>query len=428
MGEPSTAPSATLIDVRGPRLARWAPSIVGWGLFALAIGIAAFVPSELSGGLFALAVAVIAGGRHLPRPPARREVRLELADGAIALRGAGLFGGTIRASDVTGATAARNGAGFLLALQVKGRPEPIGLEVADFETLHRVRRALGIGPRGRGQLIFTARPSTAHLVEAFVRLMLAVLAPLAYVGVIADSTLVTLFAGYFALLLVPVSILAMLVRMGASTSTLRLDERVVHVDASYRHPQLPYAAILEVVSTSTGFNVRLEGTEGTYVVPIDASTMAFVPDGMGLEHKELVRRVVDDAAARARGVAAPLDGSADVAALLERRAGEPAAAWLARIDALASTRHSAYRGIALADDVLLTALENVDLSSEVRAGAARMLRGGTEVVRVRVAPIVAAEHDAKLKVRIEAALEGRDEELVDALDEEWAQGRQRSST
>lgn len=406
--------AATLVDSRGPLRARLLAPLLASLLPLGAIPLFLLGATQLAAVVLLLGLATLCASRYVQRRRVRRDVRVRIEDGSLFLSGAGLFGGRIRAIDVEGANAARSGREYLLALQVAGRPEPIALELPDASALRRVRSALGIGPSGRGALRYTAVAGTQYMefgARAFVGLFLVVFAGMVGLGRDGiDSPVLSIAAVLTALAFV----LGALSRYGRK-HTLTLDASGIHSNMPNVQPHVEYGVIDDVTITPLGFDVSVPGSNDIHF-PANADPL--VGEGMTSAERDVVRALLLDSVERANGRGARV-GDSDAAMQLARRPGESAAAWLARIDALAATRNSGYRGASLSDDELIGTLEDIDLTLEVRAAAARILARGQEAVRVRVAPVVAAEHDAKVRVRIAAAAEGRDAELVAALDEDW---------
>lgn len=410
--EPSCA--ATLDDGNGPPWVRLLPSVLG--LFVLAT---AFAFTDASWVVpFSIGVTLIAGARFLPRGARRRSATLTFLDGKVKITGAGIRNDVIRARDVRGATSTRTRHGYRLTLSHARRPTPITIEVETLDALRRLCRSLGIGTRGHGSVGFTATPSGPHVFESIVRAAVCVLAlaiPISLwagiEGLAALALLGTIAGGAMAALLA-------LVRVLTPPRSLALDAQSVQVLGGQAYPWIAYAEIEELAPTRSGFSVTANRLGRRNVVPITARRLPCVPEGMDEDDRALFHDLVMTAVARAKGQAAPMGDVGNAIAELGRRSGETSREWLARVDAMAAAPAAAYRGGSLTREQIANALEDTDLPVDVRVAAARVLGQDPEERRLRVAPVVAAEHDARVRVRIETATAGDDEALLGLLDED----------
>lgn len=409
---------AMLDDGNGPPWVRLLPAALG----LLVLGAAFAVDESLWAVVNAIGVSLIAGGRFFPRGARRRSAMLTFQDGRVAITGAGLRNDVIRARDVRGATSTRTRQGYRLTLSHTRRPAPITLEVESLDALRRLCRSLGIGTRGHGSVGFTATPSGAHIVESVVRLATCAFAlaipaflwsgiePLA-----ALSLLATIAGGAIAALLA-------LVRMLTPARSLALDAHSVQILGWRAYPWIAYADIKALSPMAGGFLVTTDGHGRKESIPIAARRTALVPEGMDEEDRALFQDLVMTAVARARGEASPMGDVGNAVAELGRRSGETSREWLARIDAMAAAPAAAYRGGSLTREQMANALEDTDLPIDVRVAAARVLGRDPSERRLRVAPVVAAEHDARVRLRIETATQGDDETLLELLDEDEPKG------
>lgn len=96
------------------------------------------------------------------------------------------------------------------------------------------------------------------------------------------------------------------------------------------------------------------------------------------------------------------------AATVLGRNGEPAAAWLARLDSLPK-EGSAYRGASLDRDALHAVLTDEDAPADARAGAARLLALRFEETKASLVRVVA---DPEVRLRVEVAAYEEDPELA----------------
>ncbi len=404
---------AVLDDGNGPPWVRLIPSVLGLLVLAAAVGFsdsAWVVP-------YAIGVTLIAGARFLPRGARRRSAKLELLDGRVKITAAGIRNDVIRARDVRGATSTRTRDGYRLTLSHTRRPAPITIEVESLDALKRLCRSLGIGTRGHGSVAFTATPSGAHVFESVVRLTtcafalaipvflwsgLEALAALSLLGTIAGGAIAALLA---------------LVRVLTPPKSLALDAQSVQILDRRAYPWVAYAEIEALTPIAGGFVAATNSRGRKESITVAARRVPLVPEGMDEDDRALFHDLVMTAVARAKGQTAPMGDVGNAVAELGRRSGETSREWLARIDAMAAAPAVAYRGGTLTREQIANALEDTDLPIDVRVAAARMLGRDPEERRLRVAPVIAAEHDERVRVRI-AAAEGSDDALLELLDQD----------
>ena len=391
---------------------RWLPIGLGILLLIASVGLKLVVVAPAT-VLFGLGIVLALGMRLVPTRTSRTatiacgagEVRLgSLGRGPFH---AGSF--TVRAKDLTGATSSRGQDGYRITLGVRTSPYPITLEVKTLGELARIRRALGIGARGYGTISFPTRPSAANVVETIASLAAVVLVPWVVVATLLDlepnpSTLLDL-AAFIA------AGAAFLRWAGASGRRVKLDAMSIvdATDGTTAH----YVSIPKVVDFPEGL--------ATGRMMIRTRSVPLVAEGMTTEERAIFASLLRDAVTRAHGEAVPIADFGHVTTMLERRENEPISSWLARLDAI-SVGTSGYRGVTLPEDELVAILEDSDQPPALRAAAARVL-AKNEVTRVRVAEAVAAEHDERVRVRIDAASEGRDAELAELVAEDEAAKR-----
>ncbi len=412
---------AVLIDPSGPRWLRLLPLGVAGALFVAGVALA----SAVTPLLVAMGIAVLAGARHVPLFLERfavGDVRLRFVPGAIEVRGPLLRRTRLAARHVEGASTAPTKNGYRITLRHAARSRPLAIEVRTLGELRAVCRALGIGIRGYGSLAFPARPTPQNVAESVAR-TLTVLGTIVFVAAwfggaedLAQWT--TLATALMALFAMAMSI----ERLYSGPPTLRLDAHAIQLPVTLSYPWVHYEAIESMVPAKKGFVARVRNGTGSYELLLDGYRLPFVPEGMSQLERELFAETVLTAMARARGKGMPLDSHEDATRHLERRADETAAEWLARIDALAQGPQAAYRGNSIRTEDLVRVLEDTDVSPHIRAAAARVLARSPGELRLRVEPVVAAEHDEAARVRIAAAADGRDEEFLRlvAEDEEAA--------
>jgi hypothetical protein len=414
---------ATLIDASGPRWLRFLPHIAAVTTFVTACAIAPVAPA-LAAVLVALAIATLASARF---PPlllewfAVRKVRLRFVPGAVEVGGAGLFRRTrLAARHAEGASTARTKDGYRITLRHAARPRPVALEVRTLDELQRVCRALGVGTRGYGSLAFPARPTAMNVVESGLRAITTACALAFVAAVVADdgdwAQIATLVGGIAAL----GAMVSALERLYSGAPTIRLDAQSIQLPATRAYPWIDYRAIESLVPGRRAFIARVKHAHGSYELVLDTYRVPLVPEGMSRLEGELFAETVLTAVARARGKGVPIETHEAATLHLERRADETPAEWLARLDALATGPQAAYRSATLRAEDLVRVLEDTDVSPQVRAAAARVLARRPGELRLRVEPVVAAEHDEAARVRIAAAADGRDDEFLRLVAEDEA--------
>jgi hypothetical protein len=326
-----------------------------------------------------------------------REASIRVLPGSIQITDAGLLDQPVRASDVVAASTARTRDGVALAIVRRGATErPLVLDFASEADLDEVRRPLGLGHFGFGEVAWPTRVRRTPL-QGSTLLAAAWLA----IAVCAAADMAMLGLG-LALVVVPVTVVALLVacldpphgpRVALTTAGIRFTELPSWI------PPIRYAEVRSAQVEPSG--VLLTTTAGPVMVPMGKS----LPE----ERKHLAAQVLS-AAARARGEGPPPPAVPGTVARLAPR-NESERAWLERVDlAAASVVHGAsgdaYRGSDLDPKELWTALENPDAPVRVRAAAARVLARVAPVeARIRVAQVLACDRDDEARATIRGALE-----------------------
>jgi hypothetical protein len=268
----------------------------------------------------------------------------------------------------------------------------------DFEADHdldRVRRALGIGHSGFGEIAwptvrtYEAVPGSAMLL-ACGWLTIAVCAAL-------GQPWLGLTLG---LLVAPLTGIALLVSaiLGSDPGprVALTAYGVLLAEPPDRLTCVPYEEVTDVRVDPQGMTVATRSTP--FVIRMRAALA---------EEREHLAAQILSAARRSRGDGPPRPGLPASLAVLAPR-GEATRVWLERIDAAAASLASlgAYRRSELNAQDLFGALESPDAPAPMRAAAARVLaRVVPEEAKTRVAQVLATEHDAYARACIRIALE-----------------------
>lgn len=392
-------------DPQGPRLWRLAPYAAPLLLFLLAI-VGAF-PGATSAVVCAAAYALF----HLIGLVPRRQQRMKVADleagpGFIAIRNAGLRSQRIDAKSIVGGTTARTSRGVLFTLQHAKRDQPILLEVANDADADAIRHALGIGHGGFGTIGWSTVAGGSSKV-GFAGQLLSFLSASALVltALLAGNQVAAIAAIFIAQFMILFGILALVGRFGARPPTsvvmsaegLKLQTRQGWFTVPYDHVhdlQTHHGSLQFVVPPPYHFvTVHAEGS--------------LLGPGLGEADRDGLVKQIMSAAARARGLGVSKEdvtGRVDVL----RRNGEPARAWLTRLDMtgrMMETSSSGYRGHTLDHEDLWAILEDPDAEAELRAAAARVLRHSPKPeTRVRIDAAVAAVRDESVNKRLRIAV------------------------
>jgi hypothetical protein len=317
---------------------------------------------------------------------------MRIEAGAIEIRDAGLLNQRVRSSDVVGASTARTDGGVTLAIARHGsRERPLLLDFTSDADLDAVRRALGLGHLGFGEVAWPAHARRAELLRApvlaFAWFAMAVCAAL-------DSPTYCLA---LALAVLPASAVAVLVSCFGDTRGPYVALTPAGIVMSFVVAgRLAYADV-------TGARVD-EG--GVLLVTRSGFTMIPMAKSLPEEREHLAAQVLS-AAARARGEGAPPPSLPAALARLAPHA-ETERAWLRRVDAAAASIGSAdaYRSVDLNPRELWSALENPDAPTRVRAAAARVLaRVAPDYASARIRQVLASDRSAHARSCIRVALE-----------------------
>jgi hypothetical protein len=386
---------ARVCDPTGPRwLRRVAPAVAA--MLVVCSPFAPVVAGLRATGLL-LGAALFFARRVVRLRFRARDASVRVHPGSIDIVEAGLLDQPVRAADVVAASTARTTDGVALALVRRGSTErPLVLAFANEADLDAVRRPLGLGHFGFGEVAWPTRVRSAAL-QGSTFLAAAWLA----LAVCAAADLTLLGLG-LALVVIPVTVVALLVacleqphgpRVALTAAGIRFTEMPAWT------PPIRYGEVRAASVDDAG--VLLTTNAGPVMVPMGKS----LPE----EREHLAAQVLS-AAARARGEGPPPPVLPSPLARLAPRS-ESERAWLERVDMAAASITSAasgdaYRGSDLDPEDLWTALENPDVPARVRAAAARVLaRVAPEEAKKRVASVLACDRDGEACAYIRGVLE-----------------------
>jgi hypothetical protein len=377
---------ATVIDPAGP--AWWRTSLRLSGFAAAATSL--LVAPAAAPALAALAVAWASAGAALRPRLHAREASIVIERGAIRIRDAGAASQRIAAHDLVAASWARTGDGVAIVL-VRGAfgDRPVVLRFTSEGDAARVRRVLGVGGRGFGEVAWLSTLDAG----GWPALVLRVVACVGWIGTaIAFALGATEVALALTFQLLPLQVLAFAFTAAGRGDRLPFTvgpdfvasgaSRVAH--AQVRHAQSEARALR--VTTTAGTDVHLPAPGAT------------------LDEAELAAALVQEGARRG-----PADGTCPPGLeVLEPGDGEGRLAWLHRLDAMSASLREAdgYRrgGVDPAD--LWVALEDPDAPAMLRAASARVLAHvAPHEAGPRIADALAAERDAATRARVRIALE-----------------------
>jgi hypothetical protein len=324
-----------------------------------------------------------------------RTCALSIEPGAVRLREAGAASQQIRAADVHSASSARLGSGFSLALTRYGAGDrPLWLELETAEQLDRVRRALGIGHSGFGELSWPARRGVFHGKRTAVDLFGAGAWICTIVAVAAQTEVAIPLAALFVILTI------VAVALGASARPVR--NGLVLSPGGLRVIQDGYLfdnRWADVVTADCrGDDIFLRTGTGVQRLPMRDA----LP-----EEREYLAAQIRSAALRARGEGPLPPGIPTSLSVLAPR-GEDPRAWIERVDATAASlqRRDGYRIAGVEERELWETLESPDAPPALRAASARILARVTpEQAGPRIALALSQEHDPDARARILGALE-----------------------
>jgi len=403
------APAPTL-DVRvcDPAGPRWWRVLVTVGIVPLGL-LGGFLPWDASIRIVSAltAVAWLVLVRLLIPRLRTRKAELSVEAGAVRLQGAGAASQRLHAADVRAASSARLGSRFSLALTRYGAGDrPLWLELESSEELDRVRRALGIGHAGFGELrwppqrgVFHGRRTAFDVIAAV--LWLGAIGTIAIHWAEAAITLGVLFVA-FTIVAVALGLAARPARYGLS-----LSPRGLGVTEGGSFFENRWADV--VTADVRGDEIFLHTSTGVQRLPLR--------DALPEEREHLAAQI-RSAALRARGEGPLPPGIPTSVSVLAPR-GEDARAWIERVDGTAAslTQRDGYRVAAVEERELWETLESTDAPAALRAAAARILaRLAPEQAGPRIALVLSQEHDPAARERILSALEEDVELAAQALE------------
>jgi hypothetical protein len=409
---------ATIHDATGPRWLRALLPAFGvlvtlGALVALLFGApSSLVPLPFAGVAFTL-VSPYLLGRFRPRVAA-----VTPTPGRLVVSDAGHLSQTIRGADVLGVSSARTPAGYTMAIELAYRAAPIRLDFKDETDLRAALDAIGVTRRAFGVLTWSTVPSMGDYVRPISRITLAA------VSLFAAFTTATISISFEWIMMV-LSVVALSTPLLAfalsdagdrASAHLRMANDglwVRHESGSWTH--FPYASIASV--RVEGETLVLRGVGGgAWSTRVSLSTRG----RRSVSRDELDHAIaqIKAAAQRARGEVPPPPDEGTVGTL-RRMPGEPARAWLGRIEATAHHLRAGggYRGAMVASEDLWAVLRDHDADVDVRAAAAGVLsRFATPEERGRIDGVLASMRDSGARVRLRIAMEPDAEEAAIELD------------
>jgi hypothetical protein len=301
------------------------------------------------------------------------------------------------ASDLRAASTAQlsdQRCGIALVRHEEGDPL-LWLELDSEDDVDRIRRALGVGHAGFGQLRWPPRRGVFHN-RATAADMLASLGWLAIIAAVCLGE--TEVALGLLLPVVPLTLVAMVLATAANPGrqVLALTPQGIDALVDGEAVHLPWSRVVDVETSGDALVIRT--AEGDKRIRM-RSALA--------NEREHVAAQVRSAARRSRGEGPlPPEISPSLAILSPRDEGKRE--WLERIEgtAAAMAHGEGYRHVGVEPRDLWSALESPDTPAPVRAAAARILaRIAPEEAGERIARALAMEHDADTRRRIRVALE-----------------------
>jgi hypothetical protein len=360
------------------------------------------LPFDLSAAasLTALAIAwMFVAPLARPRLTAR-DAAVSIAGREVRLEGAGVVSQRLTAPDVVGAATAPTDAGVLHA-PVRSWPgdPPVVLEVPGERDAARIRRALGIGAHGFGDVSWTWSRGRDNATATALQLA-ACAGWLAIAVTSAFGPIEVALGVLFPMLLLSVVVLSWIAAGRLPSVTLgsaRLDAPGVSIE---------HASVTDARPDVDGVTVATATGERHLSLP-----------GATEQDRAHLAALVKAAGRSARGPGASVTPPSVTP--LARRTGESMQTWLHRIDGLAASMGDpgGYRSGGVEREELWATLEDPDASPALRAASARILaRVAPEEARKRIADAVGVERDGPTRARIRVALEEDAEEAAAGLE------------
>jgi hypothetical protein len=414
---------ATIHDSAGPRWLRWVTAAVPFAMLA------AFVIPVYHDWLVELLLGLVASvllvtSDRLPPLFPPQQVELRLSPGCVEVHRAGLLSQKILTKDLTGASTAATPDGLAITLGRKDRDAaPTVLIVDSEEDARAIRKALGIGHEGFGEIELRATPSGA---SSFGSLLSVVGMLVGFVGAIvaavivsegwrdSDTSIVYWFAGITAMLGAGGHLLS---RGKRGAIPFSMQEDGVHTYETPRFERvIPWHEISGTQTLPYGIMLLLHRNDERVHL---AAWPRGARGGFTAQDAALFAWQILSAAQRAHGLGPHKeDLGSRVTAL--RRGGDKPRAWLARVDVMASalTAGAGYRGASIDVDDLWAVLEDPDAEEELRIAAARMLsRADAQGSRVRIDAAIATVHDDKAARRLRVAITDAPDAVAEAVEE-----------
>ena len=416
---------AKITDPNGPAWTRAVLPVVALSVLAVSL-LLPYAAGNVKDALFCVGGASLAILPLLRGRFRSRDAVLGVGPGFVEVREAGPLSRRIEASEVLAASTARIPGGATIAITPRGAEgAPIAIDVYSDADLEKLRSALGVGHGGAGTMVWATVPRLVDLwsrvLRGFAGIALLALVPTLFDG--RGSSIAT-FVAAAAMIVSALVTLVAFVSKPTSGPILALTQAGVIVRGKDRREQLyPYAEIEHARVDPSGMTLELSGNR---TIHVDALQGMAARLGLSEEQKEHVVRQIVSAAQRARGRGAePVLTAAHVAELA--RGGEPARAWLSRLNATAERMGDGYRGPGFGEEELWSALRDPDAPVDLRAGAARVLvRIAPDAAEAGVREVLATVRDEGAKRRIAVAVEPDVDLASEELDEIDARYAQRS--
>lgn len=361
---------------------------------AVAVGVLVGVSAAVSLGLLSMTFAALA----LVRPFGfrTRTLTIDTEPGRVHLRRA-IGGVTIDRRDVVGATTCHHEGRVAMSLTVSvwRGTTTVTLSFDDEASAERVRAALGLPREGAGETCFAVSPSmvdtTTRVVSGFVAFgsLLAFLTPVEPGSAAFHELYAYVYGG-------PALVFALILSLvGHVPASLRrriaLRPEAAYFPGDVGPVAVPYDRIVGATPQKKGLELRVEGAPPAFLA-------------LPASHAELrlVAAHLDSAARRARGEGRRADDPGERIARLARSPGESVEQWLTRLDGVAATLGSGYRAAELALPDLERAARDIDLSTDLRLAAARVIRRAPGQAGTRIDPATlpssSVEHAALFRV------------------------------
>lgn len=362
-----------------------------------------------------IAFAALVGARPFTLRAPPRDAMISLKRGRIRARG--VTGLSLRARDVVGATTARMGPTFVLSVAVRGRPlRPIHFEVASLSDLEALCRALGVGHDGVGSVAFPVAAASGLGTNGW-RAASATSALVAALCLAGGET-----GAAFASLFVMGALLLAMSALFTRFFSPRSSAVVMHRDGledTQRRARVAYAHLAQVRVEPHMLILEWDTLPPTSTW-LASRGSALSRQAPSPREREILAAQLDAASLRAHGRNALKEGHPAAVEHL-RRGADSNAAWLARLDVIASqlgAKRSAYRASTFTAHDLWAVFEDPDQDAELRGAAGRILRKlSPDEARVRVAPVLDTVREKAARKRIAATLDAEASDPDNALDE-----------